>query len=124
MKLSIEQIQSILILQRDRWVNDDLRSIYSKEELIGKIEDDFLSENDITDKSHKFLPAVDIGEVGDMRRHMARQAINYHFGNDISCDNEYHDFDYFVEQWKQSTNSLLSILNEILSKKQKGDIKC
>ena len=59
-------------------MNEDLNLIYSDKELREKIEDDFLSENDITDKHENFENEVSYDFVCDLRRDKMKEVLIFH----------------------------------------------
>lgn len=67
MSLSIEQIKIIIAEQKSKWNMVSIIDFNSRQQCREAIENDFLSENDITDQADEFCEDVDYDEVSNLR---------------------------------------------------------
>ena len=67
MSLSMKQIKTIIAEQKSNWHNASISDFGSRQRCREAIENDFLSENDISDRVNDFAKDVDYDEVCELR---------------------------------------------------------
>ncbi len=65
--MNLHEIKEVINEQKENWMHVDMSDFSSREELKSYIEDDFLSENDISDRDSEFDDDVDVSEVQHLR---------------------------------------------------------